>query len=48
MTDFLTTLPWGWYAGFLIVLAVLLLLASYYEDHRLPRARESLDREGER
>lgn len=43
LADFITFDPWVWWALGLIVLAVLLALAHHYDEHRLPRARETLD-----
>lgn len=43
MTDQPTTSLWPWVIAFLILLAVLLLLANHYMSRRLPQAREGLD-----
>lgn len=36
MTDFLTTLPWGWYAGGLVLAVALVYGAAYYEAVKTP------------
>lgn len=45
MTDQPTISVWPWVIVFLVLLAVLLLLANHYMSRRLPAAREALDRE---
>lgn len=44
MTDWLTAVPWGFYASGLFLIALFLYLANWYED-RVARARDTLERD---
>lgn len=37
MTDFLTTLPWGWYALALVLCVIAIYGAAYYMANQPPR-----------